>query len=73
MIHLGIMWRHTCKCNWSERFFKILSEGSISSGVRRIEAITGESALDYLNKKVELLDEIGGLVKNKDLKTGFYS
>ena len=50
--------------------FKILSEGSISSGVRRIEAITGESALDYLNKKVELLDEIGSLVKNKDLKTG---
>jgi len=48
--------------------FKILSEGSISSGIRRIEAKTGDSALDYLNDKESLLNEIGYLVKNKDLK-----
>ena len=50
--------------------FKILSEGSISSGIRRIEAKTGDSALDYLNDKESLLNEIGYLVKNKDLKSG---
>ena len=50
--------------------FKILSEGSISSGIRRIEAKTGDRALDYLNQKESLLKEIEILVKNKDLKTG---
>jgi len=50
--------------------FKILSEVSTSSGIRRIEATTGICALDYLNKKEELLNEIAGVVKNKDLKKG---
>jgi alanyl-tRNA synthetase len=50
--------------------FKILSEGSTSSGIRRIEAITGAKALHYLNDKEELLETIGGLVKNKDLHKG---
>ena len=50
--------------------FKILSEGSAASGIRRIEAITGVNAMDYLNNKETLLNEIGGLVKNKDLKKG---
>ena len=50
--------------------FKILSEGSISSGVRRIEAKTGENALNYLNKIEDLFNAIGSLVKNKDLKAG---
>ena len=47
-----------------------MSEGSISSGIRRIEAKTGDRALDYLNQKESLLKEIEILVKNKDLKTG---
>ena len=50
--------------------FKILSEGSTSSGIRRIEAVTGENALNYLNEKEVLLNEIGSLVKNRDLKVG---
>ena len=50
--------------------FKILSEGSTSSGIRRIEAVTGVNALSYLNNKESLLHEVGELVKNKDLKKG---
>ena len=50
--------------------FKILSEGSTSSGIRRIEATTGMNAMAYLNDKEALLNEIAGIVKNKDLKKG---
>jgi len=50
--------------------FKILSEGSTSSGIRRIEATSGMNAMAYLNDKEALLTEIAGIVKNKDLKKG---
>ena len=36
--------------------FKIKSEGAIASGVRRIEAVCGESAWAYLNESVEKWD-----------------
>ncbi len=36
--------------------FRILSEGAVASGVRRIEAVTGASALAYLDGRDELLE-----------------
>eukprot|EP01132_Coremiostelium_polycephalum_P017449 gene17450-20892_t len=42
---------------------KIISEGGVASGVRRIEAITGAAALAYLNAAEEQLKEAAGLVK----------
>ncbi|GHU14449.1 alanine--tRNA ligase [Alphaproteobacteria bacterium] len=43
--------------------FKILSESSIGSGIRRIEAITGESIIAYLNNLEELLSRSSQLLK----------
>ena len=44
--------------------FKILSEGAIAAGVRRIEAITGEAVIDYLDNQIDTLNKIKGLVKS---------
>ncbi|OHW40733.1 alanine--tRNA ligase [Pseudomonas sp. 06C 126] len=42
---------------------KIISEGGVASGVRRIEAVTGAAALAYLNAAEEQLKEAATLVK----------
>ncbi|MNF76585.1 Alanine--tRNA ligase [compost metagenome] len=42
---------------------KIVSEGGVAAGVRRIEAVTGAAALAYLNGAEEQLKEAAGLVK----------
>lgn len=48
--------------------FKITSEGSISSGVRRIEAITAVAAEEYVSRQQELIQSLGDLLKHpKDL------
>jgi alanyl-tRNA synthetase len=41
----------------------IVSEGAIAAGIRRIEAYTGEKALDHLRSKADLLQEIQELLK----------
>ncbi|GGI92617.1 alanine--tRNA ligase [Halopseudomonas pertucinogena] len=47
--------------------FKIVSEGGIAAGVRRIEAITGAAALDWVNETEEQLRQAAQLVKgNRD-------
>lgn len=43
--------------------FKIVSEGGVAAGVRRIEAVTGAAALAYLNGAEEQLKEAAALVK----------
>lgn len=43
--------------------FEILSEGSLSSGVRRIEALTSENAIEFFKNRSYLLSEIEGELK----------
>lgn len=43
--------------------FKIVSEASVASGVRRIEAVTGYGVLDEIDEKNKLLSDIGGVFK----------
>ena len=43
--------------------FKIVSEGGVAAGVRRIEAITAEGALDYVDHTDQLVKEVAGLVR----------
>ncbi len=44
--------------------FKILSESGVASGVRRIEAVTGRRALDYVDEGERRLEQVADLLKS---------
>lgn len=44
--------------------FKIVAEGAVSSGVRRVEAMTGQGALAYFKQQEDRLLETAGLLKS---------
>lgn len=54
--------------------FKIVSEGAVAAGIRRIEAYTGGRARSFLNEQVAVLNEIRSELKNpKDALAGIRS
>ena len=44
--------------------FKITAETAVAAGIRRIEAITGETALKYFEDQNQLLEQVNSLMKN---------
>lgn len=52
-------------------FFKIVSEGGIGAGTRRIEAVTGKAAYEAVKEEEALLNEAAALLKanTKDIVT----
>ena len=47
--------------------FRIQSEGAVAAGVRRVEAISGEGAFNYINSELETLDQVRQVLKAKDV------
>jgi len=45
--------------------FKIVSEASVASGVRRIEALTGKAALDHVQQTNRIVLQLSQMVKDK--------
>jgi alanyl-tRNA synthetase len=44
--------------------FKITSEGGVAAGVRRIEALTGKGALEWIDASQRALDEVAAILKS---------
>ena len=45
------------------RLFKIISEGAIAAGTRRIEAVVSKAAFEYMNEKVKEMDKLSQMFK----------
>ena len=45
------------------RMFKIVSEGAIAAGTRRIEAVVSNAAFDYMNERVKEMDKLSQMFK----------
>ncbi|MBN2582564.1 MAG: alanine--tRNA ligase [Planctomycetes bacterium] len=68
MVSVGDFSRELCGGTHLERttqvcFFKIVSEGSVAAGVRRITALTGRGAADHVTQTEDLLDQLMSKLK----------
>ncbi len=52
-----------CRSAGEIGLFKIIKEGSVASGIRRVEAVTGLSAYQWVKKQEELIRSLSGLLK----------
>jgi alanyl-tRNA synthetase len=49
------------------RLFKLISESSITAGVRRVEAVTGDYAFELLQEQQKTLENVQNILKTKDV------
>jgi alanyl-tRNA synthetase len=45
--------------------FRITSEGGVASGIRRIEAVTGKGALEWIDENQQALDSVASLLRTQ--------
>ena len=74
MVEIGDFSRELCggihvRTSAEIGLFKVINENSAASGVRRIEAITGEAAIEYVQDELTKIKEAANLLKSnpKDL------
>jgi alanyl-tRNA synthetase len=46
--------------------FKLKAEAGVASGMRRVEATTGEGALDWMRQREKVLKEVGDILKSPE-------
>ncbi len=83
VVSMGDFSRELCGGTHTDRtgnigLFQIISEAGIASGVRRIEALTGAKALEYVQENITMLQKSASLVKaqtqgNISLGSALYS
>ncbi len=50
--------------------FRLVGEGAVSAGVRRVEAVTGEAALAMMGESERRLEELAGMLKANPAEIG---
>jgi len=50
--------------------FKIISESGVAAGIRRVEAVTGEGAINWIEERSDQLENIASLVKSSASNAG---
>jgi alanyl-tRNA synthetase len=51
-------------------FFKIIAQSAVAAGIRRVEAVTGPGALDYVQQQTTALEGVAEMLKASPMEIG---